>query len=93
MATTINENNEKPLFELKETQEYKLIFQRVVKTQGKTKKQITSIVNQLPTATVHVMSEEDFQRLKKIEEKLESKIFIVKEKNSIREAIFKFLEL
>jgi hypothetical protein len=93
MATTINENNEKPLFELKETQEYKLIFQRVVKTQGKTKKQITSIVNQLPTATIHVMSEEDFQRLKKIEEKLKSKIVIVKEKNSIREAIFKFLEL
>jgi hypothetical protein len=39
------------------------------------------------------MSEEDFQRLKKIEEKLKSKIVIVKEKNSIREAIFKFLEL
>lgn len=93
MATTINENNEKPLFELKETQEDKLIFQRVVKTQGKTKKQITSIVNQLPTATVHVMSEEDFQRLKKIEEELNSKIVFVKEKNSFKEAIFKFLEL
>lgn len=93
MTTTINENNEKPLFELKETQEDKLIFQRVVKTQGKTKKQITNIVNQLPTATVHVMSEEDFQRLKKIEEDLNSKIAFVKDKNSFKEAIFKFLEL
>jgi len=93
MATTINEKNEKPLFELKETQEDKLIFQRVVKTHGKTKKQITSIVNQLPTATVHVMSEEDFQRLKKIEAELNSKIVFVKEKNSLKKAIFKFLEL
>ncbi len=93
MATTIKENNEKPLFELKESQDDKLIFKRVVKTQGKSKNEITFLVNQLPTATVHVMSESDFQRLKKIEQELNSQIKLVKEKHSIREAIFKFLEL
>jgi hypothetical protein len=93
MATTTKENNEKPLFELKETKEDKLIFQRVINAHGKSKKEINHIVNQLPTATVHVMSEVDFQRLKKIEEELQSKIVIVKEKTTFRDAIFRFLEL
>lgn len=93
MATPINEKNEKPLFELRESQDDKLIFQRVVKTQGKTKKEILSILNQLPTATVHVMSEDDFQRLKKIEEELNAQIVSVKERSTLKDTIFKFLEL
>lgn len=93
MATTIKENNENPLFELKETQDDKIIFQRVVKTQGKSKKEIKRILNQLPTATVHLMTEEDFKRLKMIEEELNSKIEFIKEKTSFRNAIFRFLEL
>lgn len=93
MATIINENNERPLFELRETLDDKLIFQRVIKTEGKSKKQITDTINQLPTATVHIMSEEYFQRLKKIEEKLNSEALFTEEKNSVKEIIFRFLEL
>lgn len=94
MATINKENNQKPLFELKETQEDKLIYQRVINSQGRTKKQIDAIVNQLPTATIHVISEDDFQRLKRIEEELNSKIILTKDKQpSFKGVILKFLEL
>jgi transcription antitermination factor NusA-like protein len=93
ITTTYKENNERPLFKLKEFQDDKIVFQRVLKTQGKKKKKKT-IINNLPTATVHVMSEKDFQRLKKIEEELNAKVMLIKEKHiSIKKVIFKFLEI
>jgi len=94
MALTIKANNEKPLFELKESKNDKLIYKRVVKKNGNSKKEIQRRVNNLPTATVHVMSEDDFNRLKNIELELRQKMrFTIDDKKSLKDRILTFLEI
>lgn len=93
MATLIKESNEIPLFEIKATFEDKNIYQRIVKTNGRSKNELRTIVNQLPTATIHIFSEENFERLKQIEKELNEKIESRKETKSLKDIIFKFLEI
>ncbi len=93
MAATIKENNEKSLFEIKASFDDKNIFQRKVKENGKTKNQVKRIVNSLPTATVHLFSEKEFERLKAIEQDLNEQIKVLEEKKSISSLFFRFLEI
>lgn len=93
MGTIIKESNEKPLFELKDSFEDKNIYQRVIKLQGRSKNEIKKIVNRLPTATIHLFSEEEFEKLKAIEMELNSRITIVKDRTTLKDIFFKFLEI
>jgi hypothetical protein len=93
MGIIISESNEKPLFELKESTDDRIIYQRVIKQHGRSKNKVKRIVNNLPTATVHFFTEEDFEKLKEIEEKLTEQIVYYKVSRSLREALFKFLEI
>lgn len=94
MTTKQKQQTERPLFELKEELDDRIIYQRVIKNKGKNKAEIKRRVNQLPTATVHFFSEDDFTRLKKIEGDLMPHIKLVeKTSTSIRKMFFKFMEV
>lgn len=93
MAAIIKENNEKSLFQLKDSFEDKNVYQRIVKQQGRTKNEVKEIINQLPTATVHFFTEEEFNRLKEIEKELNSQITKIQEKKSFSNSFLKFMEI
>ncbi len=93
MATKIKESTENPLFEIKSTSVDKNIYQRIVKSKGRSKNELKTIVNQLPTATIHIFSEENFDKLKQIEKELNEKIESRKEIKSLKDIVFTFLEI
>lgn len=86
--------NEKPLFEVKQLDDDKIVYKRVIKNVGQSKKETNRKVNRLPTATVYSLSEDEFNRLKNIEAKLlKTDAFKSKQRKSLKEIIFRFLEV
>lgn len=86
--------NERPLFEIKELDDDRVIYQRVLKNSGHSKKQTKKRVSSLPTATVYSLSEVEFNRLKSIEAKLlKTDEFKSKVRKSLKDILFTFLEI
>jgi|GEM_PF-5101002 len=93
MATAIKDNTEKALFEIKTSLEDKNVFQRKINQNGRTKNQVKKLVNNLPTTTIHLFSEDEFQRLKVIEQNLNHNIKIKKNRKSFLQLLINFLEI
>lgn len=91
----VAEKPQRPLFEIKNQTEDRVIYQRLIKAKGRSNKKIVKEVSKLPTATIHTFTLEEFQRLKEIERKLEFTIKkIEKNKRSFfHHWFFTFLEI
>ena len=84
-------------FEIQDSNEDNAVFKRVVKSRGRSNKEIKKIEKSLPKVTVHYISDEDFNNLKEIEALLIEEFAKLKKDentlNKIRKHIFKFLEI
>lgn len=84
-------------FEILDSNEDNAIFKRIVKSKGRSTKEIKLIEKELPITTIHYISEEEFTRLKKIEATLIEEFLLNKKESSmlkeIKHHIFKFLEI
>ncbi|TSE10323.1 hypothetical protein [Aquimarina algiphila] len=91
MTTKVKVNS---FFEIKEKTDESVVYQRIINPKGRKPKEVEKIVNNLPTATMHTFSEEEYDHLKSIEAKLEDE-FETKSKSSsfIARAFFTFLEI
>lgn len=83
-----------PRFEIKEQTEESVVYQRVINPKGRKPKEVEKIVNDLPTATIHTISMEEYEKLKNIEARLVNE-FQNKERMTInfKRAFFSFFEL
>jgi hypothetical protein len=82
-------------FEVTETDEDNVVFIKNISTSGKTPKQIKDIKASLPTTTIQYFSDEDFERLKKIEARLlvELELNKLKKEHSFLSILKRFLEI
>ncbi|RRD58380.1 hypothetical protein [Tannerella forsythia] len=84
-------------FEILDSNEDNAIFKRIVKSKGRTPKEIKQIEKTLPITTIHYISEEEFTRLKEIEAILIEEFLSSKKENSklreFKRHFFRFLEI
>ena len=59
-----------PRFEIKEQTEESVVYQRVINPKGRKPKEVERIVSDLPTATIHTITMEEYEKLKSIEARL-----------------------
>jgi len=84
-------------FEILDSNEDNAIFKRIIKSKGRTPKEIKLIEKTLPMTTIHFISDEEFERLKEIEATLIVEFLSSKKENSklseIKRHFFRFLEI
>ena len=86
---TINQN-----FEIKEITDDSIIYQRVLNPNSKNSKNFKKILANLPTATLHTITLDEYEHLKAIEIKLLDEIKFKKpNENKFKKAFFSFFEL
>lgn len=84
---------DKILFEISEKEEDKTVYQRKISTKGRSAKELNKIVKNLPTATIHSYSLEEYNTLKEIEKNLYERSESEQHRNSLKEMIKSFLEI
>ena len=92
----MKEANKKPkhqsaLYEVRTASDEGIVFQRVISTKGRSKKEIAETVKDLPTATIHSFTEEEFNKLKKLEEELYSQMKYSDEESSFKNKFLSFM--
>jgi hypothetical protein len=82
-------------FEVTETDEDNVVFIKNIPKSGKTPKQIKDIKANLHTTTIQYFSDEDFERLKEIEERLRKNLELnsLKKEQSFFSILKRFLEI
>lgn len=80
-------------FQVSDFGEDSVVFNRLVNSKGRTKKEMQVIENSLPKATIHYFNKEDFIKLKELEKDVLPTLVKKKEKSNIIKKISSFLEL
>ncbi|MGD1945877.1 MAG: hypothetical protein ACFB0A_06385 [Croceivirga sp.] len=83
-----------PRFQIKNQTSESVTYKRIIKSKGRKPKEVQKIEDELPTATIHTFSQEEYEKLKEIESKLVHEIEVKEDKfNNLKKAFFSFFEV